>query len=158
MKKGIGILIGILLLACLLGVASAETVGGTTKYTPQTMTPFGGGTEALLWELNLDTGDMKVEGKVNEAELEATFESSGKRWFAVMVLPRKLSFAHEVGGGFNGKENERIPGRVDETTYETPEEQADFVRRYGFIGELFGFDDDAREASGEFYQSRRKGK
>lgn len=49
-----------------------------------------------------DTGDMKVEGKVNEAELEAAFESSGKRWFAVMVLPRKLSFAHEVGGGFNG--------------------------------------------------------
>ena len=55
---------------------------------------------------------------------------------------------------FNGKENERIPGRVDETVYDTPEQQADFVRRYGFIGELFGFDDDAKKASGEYYQNR----
>ena len=59
---------------------------------------------------------------------------------------------------FNGKENERIPGRVDETVYETPEQRADFVRQYGFIGELFGFDDDAREVSGEFYERRRRGK
>lgn len=59
---------------------------------------------------------------------------------------------------FNGKENERIPGRVDEIVYETPEERAEFVRRYGFIDELFGFDEDAKEASEEFYQSRRNGK
>ena len=49
-----------------------------------------------------DTGEMKVDGKLDDAALDAAFESSGKRWFAVMVLPRKLSFAHEVGGGFNG--------------------------------------------------------
>jgi nucleoid-associated protein YejK len=49
-----------------------------------------------------DTGEMKTEGKLDEAALEAAFESAGKRLFAVLVLPRKLSFAHEVGGTANG--------------------------------------------------------
>ncbi|MBQ9004936.1 MAG: nucleoid-associated protein [Atopobiaceae bacterium] len=49
-----------------------------------------------------DTGEMKVDGKTDDAGIDAAFEASGKRWFAVLVLPRKLSFAHEVGGSFNG--------------------------------------------------------
>lgn len=49
-----------------------------------------------------DTGEMKVDGKLDDKALAAAFESGGKRWFAVMVLPRKLSFAHEVGGTTNG--------------------------------------------------------
>lgn len=59
---------------------------------------------------------------------------------------------------FNGKENERISGKVVETVYNTPEQRADFIRKYGFIDELFGFDNDAKKASREAYQSRRKGK
>lgn len=49
-----------------------------------------------------DTGEMKVDGKLDDAALEAAFSAGGKRWFAVMVLPRKLSFAHDVGGTSNG--------------------------------------------------------
>ena len=49
-----------------------------------------------------DTGDMKVDGKADDESVEATFESNGKRFFAILVLPRKLSFVHEVGGGANG--------------------------------------------------------
>lgn len=49
-----------------------------------------------------DTGEMKVTGKVDDEALETAFESGGTRWFAVLVLPRKLSFAHEVGESSNG--------------------------------------------------------
>lgn len=58
---------------------------------------------------------------------------------------------------FNGRENERVEGSVTETVFSTPEEKADFIERYGFIGELFGFDEDAKEVSGEYYQRRRQG-
>lgn len=57
---------------------------------------------------------------------------------------------------FNGKENERISGEVEITEYTTDEQKTEFIRQYGFIGDLFGYDDDAREESSKYYQSRRK--
>lgn len=52
---------------------------------------------------------------------------------------------------FNGRENEWIQGKVEETEYRTPSQKKEFIKRYGFIGELFGFDEDAKKVSGEYY-------
>ena len=57
---------------------------------------------------------------------------------------------------FNGKENERIPGKVELTEYTTDEQKTEFIQRFGFISEIFGYDDDAREESGKYYQNRKK--
>ncbi len=48
--------------------------------------------------------DAAVEsaGGPTEADLEAAFDGpAGKRFFAVLLLPRKQSFVHEVGGATN---------------------------------------------------------
>lgn len=34
---------------------------------------------------------------------------------------------------FNGKENERIPGKRDEERYDTDERKLEFLRRYGWL-------------------------
>ncbi len=34
---------------------------------------------------------------------------------------------------FNGKENERIPGKREEEHYDTDEEKLDFLQRYGWL-------------------------
>ena len=57
---------------------------------------------------------------------------------------------------FNGKENERIPGKVEVTEYSSDAEREEFIQRFGFIGELFGFDDDAKAESGKYYEARKK--
>ena len=46
-----------------------------------------------------DTDEGKVDTGSTDAEVEAAFDGpAGKRFFAVILLPRKLSFVHEVGG------------------------------------------------------------
>lgn len=57
---------------------------------------------------------------------------------------------------FNGKENERISGKVEVTEYSTDEQKTEFIQRFGFIGDLFGYDNDAREESGKYYETRNK--
>ena len=54
---------------------------------------------------------------------------------------------------FNGKENEKWY-KTDMQTFDTDEKKKDFIRRYGFIGELFNHDEDAKSVSGEFYKKR----
>lgn len=49
----------------------------------------------------VDTGEMRVTGKVGEAGPASAFELGGTRRFAVLVLPRRLSFAHDVEGTEN---------------------------------------------------------
>lgn len=55
---------------------------------------------------------------------------------------------------FNGKENERIHGKVEITKFTTDEQKKEFIQRYGFIGDLFNYDDDAREESQKYYEER----
>lgn len=57
---------------------------------------------------------------------------------------------------FNGKENEHISGNVEVTEYSTDEQKTEFIQRYGFIGDLFGYDDDAREESSKYYKAKNK--
>ncbi len=57
---------------------------------------------------------------------------------------------------FDGKENERTPGKVEVTEYRSDEEKSQFIRQYGFIGSLFGYDDDAKEVSSEYYERLKK--
>ena len=60
-KKWIAVLAGIALV-CFCALACAETIGGNTYYEPQTMTPFGGGSEDIYWTLDLGTGEMVISG------------------------------------------------------------------------------------------------
>ena len=54
---------------------------------------------------------------------------------------------------FNGKENERIPGKRIEERYETDDEKLEFLQRYGFL-----MDDAAvREYSARFKPTGRRG-
>ena len=49
-----------------------------------------------------DTDEAKIDANSTEAELDAAFDGpAGKRFFAVMLLPRKQSFVHEVEGSAN---------------------------------------------------------
>ena len=52
---------------------------------------------------------------------------------------------------FNGKENERIRGKQEVTRFTTDSEKKEFIKHYGFIGDLFGDDEDARNVSKSFY-------
>ena len=57
---------------------------------------------------------------------------------------------------FNGKENERTSGNVELTEYSSDEQKKGFIQSYGFIGELFGYDEDAKAESGKYYEARKK--
>ena len=57
---------------------------------------------------------------------------------------------------FNGKENKRIQGKVELTEYSSDEQKEEFIQRFGFIGDLFGYDEDARAESGKYYDARKK--
>ncbi len=57
---------------------------------------------------------------------------------------------------FNGKENERREGKVELTKYSSDEEKEEFIQRFGFIGDLFGHDEDAKKESSKYYESRKK--
>ncbi len=49
-----------------------------------------------------DTDEAKVVAGSSDADVDAAFDGpAGKRFFAVMLLPRKQSFVHEVGGEAN---------------------------------------------------------
>ena len=47
---------------------------------------------------------------------------------------------------FNGKENERIPGKRTEEHYDTDEKKLDFLQRYGWLTN----DDDVKKYSAKF--------
>jgi len=47
---------------------------------------------------------------------------------------------------FNGKENERIPGKREEEYYDTDEKKLAFLQRYGWLID----DEDARAYSAKF--------
>jgi len=47
---------------------------------------------------------------------------------------------------FNGKENERIPGKRTEERYETEETKLDFLQRYGWLT----YDEEVRAYSAKF--------
>lgn len=50
----------------------------------------------------VDTDASKVDAASTDAEVDAAFDGpAGKRFFAIILLPRKLSFVHEVGGAAN---------------------------------------------------------
>ncbi|MBE6909186.1 MAG: hypothetical protein E7474_06405 [Ruminococcaceae bacterium] len=47
---------------------------------------------------------------------------------------------------FNGKENERIPGKREEDRFETDDQKLDFLRRYGWLTH----DDDVKAYSAKY--------
>ncbi len=50
----------------------------------------------------IDTDAVPVDANSTDAEVDAAFDGpEGKRFFAVVLLPRKQSFVHEIGGGAN---------------------------------------------------------
>lgn len=50
----------------------------------------------------IDTDAAPVDAGSTDAEVDAAFDGpAGKRFFAVVLLPRKQSFVHEVGGASN---------------------------------------------------------
>lgn len=50
----------------------------------------------------VDTDESKVDASSTDAEVDAAFDGpAGRRFFAVILLPRKPSFMHEVGGACN---------------------------------------------------------
>lgn len=50
----------------------------------------------------VDTDAVPVDANSTDAEVDAAFDGpEGKRFFAVVLLPRKQSFVHEIGGGAN---------------------------------------------------------
>lgn len=50
----------------------------------------------------IDTDAVPVDANSTDAEVGAAFDGpEGKRFFAVVLLPRKQSFVHEIGGGAN---------------------------------------------------------
>lgn len=50
----------------------------------------------------IDTDAAPVDANSTDAEVDAAFDGpEGKRFFAVVLLPRKQSFVHEIGGGAN---------------------------------------------------------
>jgi len=50
----------------------------------------------------IDTDAVPVDANSTDAEVNAAFDGpEGKRFFAVLLLPRKQSFVHEIGGGAN---------------------------------------------------------
>ncbi len=50
----------------------------------------------------IDTDAVPVDANSTDAEVNAAFDGpEGKRFFAVVLLPRKQSFVHEIGGGAN---------------------------------------------------------
>lgn len=51
---------------------------------------------------------------------------------------------------FNGKENERIPGKVTEEHYDTDEKKLDFLQKYGWLID----DQDAKAYSAKFKPKR----
>ena len=57
---------------------------------------------------------------------------------------------------FNGEENERSQGKVEITEYSSDEQKGEFVQHYGFIGDLFNYDEDAKAESSKYYETRKK--
>lgn len=57
---------------------------------------------------------------------------------------------------FNGKENETW-NKVEKEVFDTDTKKKEFIERFGFIGELFGYDDDAKKVSGDYYKRRKEG-
>lgn len=49
----------------------------------------------------IDTGEMRVSDKTQETDVDAAFKGEGTRRFAVVLLPRKQSFVHEVDANGN---------------------------------------------------------
>jgi len=52
---------------------------------------------------------------------------------------------------FNGKENERIPGKREEEHYDTDDRKLEFLQRYGWLTD----DEEARTYSAKFKPQRR---
>lgn len=48
-----------------------------------------------------DTGEVKVDGRLSEGEIAAQLDAAATSWFAVIVLPRRVSFVHDVEGAGN---------------------------------------------------------
>lgn len=59
---------------------------------------------------------------------------------------------------FDGKENTRSSGKVEKRYYESDEDKAEFIEKYGFMGELFGYDKEVMDHSRKYYKDKKKKK
>ena len=65
---------------------------------------------------------------------------------AVYTSNRPLDRARRRIPFFNGKENERIPGKREEEHYDTDDRKLEFLQRYGWLTD----DDDVRAYSAKY--------
>ena len=68
--------------------------------------------------------------------------------------PKKIYHGKTIGT-FDGKENTKS-SKMEVTNYETDEKKKDFIQQYGFIGDLFGYDEEAKQVSGEYYEEKKR--
>ena len=57
---------------------------------------------------------------------------------------------------FDGKEHTRTARTPEITKYETDDELKEFIQRYGYKDDLFGYDEEAKEVSRQYYNERDK--
>lgn len=58
---------------------------------------------------------------------------------------------------FNGRENEKW-NKVEKQVFETDDQKKEFIRRYGYNGNLFNNDQEARRISKEYYDNLNREK
>ena len=89
-----------------------------------------------------DTDAGAVDATSTDAEVDAAFDGpAGKRFFAVVLLPRKQAFVHEVGGDANDI------SRVDATLPNPSQKVASYVLVNAETGEI-DFRDKERSVGG----------
>ena len=98
--------------------------------------------------------------RLNNGEFDGGFsdrESNGTRTslFIKNGVPTRR-YEGKSSRFFNGKENERIPGKVEVEEFTSDVEKTSFIQRYGFIGELFGYDEDAKAESSKYYKNQKR--
>ena len=55
---------------------------------------------------------------------------------------------------FDNKEHIRTASRPEVTRFETDEELKEFIQKYGYKDDLFGYDEEAKEVSSQYYEER----
>lgn len=59
---------------------------------------------------------------------------------------------------FNGKENERIPGKRTEERFDTDEQKGKFFQKYGYLHNMFNGHPEVMDYSRDYYEKQNKKK
>ncbi|MGI6230292.1 MAG: nucleoid-associated protein [Tractidigestivibacter sp.] len=90
----------------------------------------------------VDTGDMRASKDTSDEDVDAAFEGEGSRKFAVVLLPRKQTFIHEVDA--DGNEIVRV-----DSTLPSPTQKVDSYVVIDAETMVIDFHDKERSVAGE---------